>query len=53
MADFHRVCLWHLYTDLYAGTYLEVQDVSVFKLRATSPRAIGGGGMLSRGMSFS
>lgn len=48
---FTWVCLWHLHTDLYAETSLKVQDVSVFKLRATSPRATGGG-MLSRKTSF-
>lgn len=44
---FTWVCLWHLQTDLYVGTSLKVQDVSVCRLRATSPRATGGG-MFSR-----
>lgn len=41
------ICLWYLYTAFYVRMYLNVQDMSIFKLKFTSAKATGGG-VLSR-----
>lgn len=33
------ICLWHLYTAFYVRMYLNVQDMSIFKLKFTSAKA--------------